>query len=412
MQRRVVITGMGVVSPLGCDLDGFWQGLIGGTSGVTLLDRFDASAFTTRIAAQVKDFDADRFVPPKEQRRMDRNCRYALAASRMAVEDAGIDLAKLPPERGGVAIGSGVGGLETLEDQAEVLRTKGPRRLSPFTVPSMIVNMGAGLVAIQHNLQGPNFAVITACATGLHSIGLAARSIRDGECDVMIAGGAEACITPLGLGSFASMRAISTRNDDPAGASRPFDRERDGFVMGEGSGILFLEDYEHAKTRGANIYAEVAGFGMTCDAYHMTAPREDGEGAMRAMLKALEHAGLNVEDVNYINAHGTSTPLNDKVETMAIKRAFGPERAGRLMISSTKSMTGHMLGAAGGIESIVCALAVKHGVVPPTINYSTPDPECDLDYVPNQPREASLAVCLNNSLGFGGHNGCLAFKRV
>lgn len=276
----------------------------------------------------------------------------------------------------------------------------------------MIVNMGAGLVAIQHNLQGPNFAVITACATGLHSIGLAARSIRDGECDVMIAGGAEACITPLGLGSFASMRAISTRNDDPAGASRPFDRERDGFVMGEGSGILFLEDYEHAKTRGANIYAEVAGFGMTCDAYHMTAPREDGEGAMRAMLKALEHAGLNVEDVNYINAHGTSTPLNDKVETMAIKRAFGPERAGRLMISSTKSMTGHMLGAAGGIESIVCALAVKHGVVPPTINYSTPDPECDLDYVPNQPREASLAVCLNNSLGFGGHNGCLAFKRV
>ncbi|MDD5704434.1 MAG: beta-ketoacyl-ACP synthase II [Kiritimatiellae bacterium] len=412
MQKRVVITGMGVVSPLGCDLETLWSRLLSATSGVVPLDRFDAAEYSTRIAAQVRDFDLNSFIPPKEQRRMDRYCWYALAAARMAVRDAGIDLSRYAPARSGAAISSGVGGLETLSEQARVIAEKGPRRVSPFTVPAMIVNMGAGLVAIEHNLQGPNYAVVTACASALHSIGLAARSIRDGECDVMVAGGAEACITPLGVASFASMRALSSRNDDPAHASRPFDKERDGFIMGEGAGIVVLEALDQAVARGARIYGEVAGFGMTADAFHMTAPRDDGDGAKRAMQQAMAEARLNPSDVDYINAHGTSTPLNDKIETLAIKGALGPEHAKRVMISSSKSMTGHMLGAAGGIETIVCALAMHRGVVPPTANYTTPDPDCDLDYVPNTAREATVRACLNNSLGFGGHNGCLALKRV
>ncbi len=412
MQRRVAITGLGVVSPLGCDLESLWSRLLAGSSGVCRIDRFDTADFGVKIAAQVRDFDPSAFVAPKEKRRMDRFCWYALAAAQMAVRDAGIDLSRHAPDRGGVAISSGVGGLETLAEQSRILSEKGPRRVSAFTVPSMITNMGAGLVAIAHNLQGPNFAVVTACASGLHSIGLAARSIRYGECDIMVAGGAEACITPLGVASFAAMRAISARNEDPEHASRPFDRERDGFVIGEGAGIVLLEAYEQAVARGARIYAEVAGFGMTGDAYHMTAPRDDGDGAMRAMRMAMKDASLNPADIDYINAHGTSTPLNDKIETIAIKNALGEDHARRVMISSSKSMTGHMLGAAGGIETIVCSLALQRGTVPPTANYTTPDPDCDLDYVPNTPRPAPLRACLNNSLGFGGHNACLALKRV
>ncbi len=411
MDRRVVITGMGVVSPLGCDLETFWRRLLACAGGVAPIDRFDASGFGVRIAAQVRGFDPDRFVPPREQRRMDRYCWYALAAARLALEDSGVDLGGLDPARAGVAISSGVGGLETLEEQARVLAGKGARRISPFTVPAMIVNMGAGLVAIEHNLQGPCYAVVTACATALHSIGFAARAVRDGLCDLMVAGGAEACITPLGVGSFAAMRALSARNDDPGRASRPFDRDRDGFVIGEGAGVVVLESLGRAVARGARIHAEVAGFGMTCDAFHMTAPREDGAGAGRAMLMAMEEARLAPADIGYINAHGTSTPLNDKIETLAIKRALGAEQARRVPVSSSKSMTGHMLGAAGGVETVVCALALQRGVIPPTANYETADPDCDLDYVPNTPREAVIGACLNNSFGFGGHNGCLALKR-
>jgi 3-oxoacyl-[acyl-carrier-protein] synthase II len=410
--RSVVITGLGAVSPLGCDLRVLWDRLIGGVSGIGTIDRFDTSDFPVRIAAQVRDFQVDAFIPPKEQRRMDRYCHYGIAAAKMAVQDAGLDLGKANPERCGVAIGSGVGGIESLEEQAGVLAGKGPRRVSPFCVPEMITNMASGLVAIDLDLRGPNYAVVTACASALHSIGFAMRSIRAGECDVMIAGGAEAPLTPLSLAAFAAMKALSGRSDDPAHASRPFDRDRDGFVAGEGAGVVLLESAEHAARRGARVYCELAGFGMTCDAFHITAPRDDGDGARRAMLDAMRDARLAASDIDYINAHGTSTPLNDKIETLAIKRAFGEGDARRVMVSSSKSMTGHLLGAAGGIESVVCALALRHGVVPPTINYTTPDPDCDLDYVPNTARPVPLRACLNNSFGFGGHNACLAFRRV
>ena len=403
---------MGAISPLGCQLGAIWQRLTAGTSGISLIDRFDTADYGVKIAGQVLEFDVNAFIPPKEQRRIDRYSWYALAAARMAVEDSGIDFAREEPTRSGCVVSAGIGGLETLGEQVKTLMEKGPRRVSPFTIPAMIPNISAGLIAIEHHLLGPNYAPVTACASGLHSIGLAARSIRHGECDIMVAGGAEACVAPLALAGFTAMHALSTRNDAPTAASRPFDRGRDGFVIAEGAGIVVLESLEHARARGARIYAEVAGFGMTADAFHMTAPRDDGDGARRAMALAMADARLAPADIDYINAHGTSTPLNDKIETLAIKGALGAEHARRVMVSSTKSMTGHMLGAAGGFETIACVLAMQHGVVPPTINYDDPDPDCDLDYVPNTARTATIRACLNNSLGFGGHNACIALKAL
>ena len=410
--RKVVVTGLGAVSPVGCGVATFWQNIIAGKSGITRIDRFDPADYAAQIAGQVRDLAADTFIPPKEQRRMDRFSIYGICGAKMAVADAGIDFTKTDAEKCGVAMTAGMGGIETFYEEAGALRDKGPRRVSPFTVPSMIPNIPSGLIAIEYRLKGPNYSVVTACASALHSIGFAFRSIQTGECDVMIAGGSEATITPMGVAAFASMRALSTRNDDPAGASRPFDKDRDGFVMGEGAGVLVLEEYEHAVRRGARIYAELAGFGMTCDAFHMTAPCDDGDGARRAMLKSMESAKLTPADVDYINAHGTSTPLGDKGETLAIKGALGEAAAKKVMVSSTKSMTGHLLGGAGGIESVACVMALHTGIVPPTINYTTPDPDCDLDYVPNTARQAPIRACLNNSFGFGGHNACLAFRKV
>ncbi len=410
--RKAVVTGLGAVSPVGCGVTTFWQNIIAGKSGIRRIDRFDPTDQTAQIAGQVRDLTADAFVPPKEQRRLDRFSVYAICGAKMAIADAGIDFSKTDAERCGVAMSAGMGGIETFYGEAITLRDKGPRRVSPFTVPAMIPNIPSGLIAIEFGLKGPNYAVVTACASALHSIGFAMRSIQSGECDVMIAGGAEATITPMGIASFASMRALSTRNDNPEAASRPFDKDRDGFVMGEGAGVLLIEEYEHAVRRGARIYAEVAGFGMTCDAFHMTAPCDDGDGARRAMLRSMESAGLRTSDVDYINAHGTSTPLGDKGETLAIKRALGEIDSRRVMVSSTKSMTGHLLGGAGGIESVACAMALHTGIVPPTINYTTPDPDCDLDYVPNTARQVPIRACLNNSFGFGGHNACIAFRKV
>lgn len=411
-RRRVAVTGLGVVTPLGVDLETFWQRLVGGYSGAGEIQQFDTTGFACRIAAEVIDFDVNAWIPVKEQKRMDRYSHFAVGAAKMAMRDSGLDPASGNADRMGVYVGSGIGGLQTLEAQHSALINKGPTRCSPFMIPEMISNMAAGLIAIDFNLRGPNFAVISACATAAHSIGMAMRTIQYGDADVMLAGGSEATVCPLGIAGFSSMRALSMRNDDPKKASRPFDRDRDGFVMGEGAAVLVLEEWEHARRRGARIYAELAGLGMTCDAYHMTAPCEDGEGAAQAMKNALADAGKNPEDIDYINAHGTSTPLNDKAETLAVKRAFGDDVARRLMIGSTKSMTGHLLGAAGGVESAVCALALCHGIVPPTINYETPDPDCDLDYVPNTAREKPIRACLNNSLGFGGHNASLLFTAV
>jgi 3-oxoacyl-[acyl-carrier-protein] synthase II len=409
--RRVVVTGLGVVSPLGCDLDIFWQRLCSGYNGIRRITRFDASKMATQIAAEVTEFDIDKFIPKKEQRRMDPFCHYAVAAAKLAMTDSGIVMANEDPNRMGCLVGSGIGGMTVLEDQHNVLITRGPDRCSPFMIPMMIVNMASGLIAIDHGLKGPNFCVVSACASGAHSVGEGLRLIQRGECDMVLAGGTEAAITPLGITGFCSMKAMSTRNDAPEKASRPFDANRDGFVMGEGAGLLVLEDYEHAVKRGAKIYCELAGYGATCDASHITAPAPGGEGAARAMAKAMADGGVSPDGVDYVNAHGTSTPLNDKNETAAIKTALG-EHSKKVMVSSTKSMTGHMLGAAGGIESVICALALKRGVVPPTMNYETPDPECDLDYVPNQAREVKVRACLNNSLGFGGHNASLLFKAI
>ena len=411
--RKAVITGIGVVSPIGSTLEDFWDGLKSGTSGIGKIDCFDASEFSVQIAAQVKGFNCEDFVSRKEQRRMDKYCQYALAAARMAMDDADIAEGDYTPELMGSLVGSGVGGIMTMETQSAILANKGPSRVSPFTIPQMISNMASGLVAIQHNLKGPNYCVVSACATAAHSIGEAARIIERGDADVMLGGGAEASVTPISIAGFASMKALtSTHNDDPTKGSCPFDAGRDGFVMGEGSAVVVVEEKEAAIKRGAQIYGEIAGFGMTCDAFHMTAPAETGEGAARAMKAAMKDAGVNPEDVDYINAHGTSTPLNDKIETRAIKGALGEEVARKVMISSSKSMTGHLLGAAAGVETAACLMAMKHGVVPPTINYETPDPDCDLDYVPNEAREAEVSVTLNNSLGFGGHNACLCFKKV
>ncbi len=409
--RKVVVTGIGVVSPLGSELNLFWDRLKSGYCGIGPLTSFDASAMTSRIAGEIIEFDPTDFIPLKEQRRMDNFSKYAVGASAMAVKDANLNMDEEDPTRAGVIVSSGIGGLSTLEKQHSIYLEKGPGRCSPFMIPQMIVNIAGGLVAIQHNMQGPNYAIVTACASGTHSIGAAMNTIKYGDADIMLAGGTEASTTPMGVAGFCALRALSTRNDDPKHACRPFDKDRDGFIMASGAGVIVLEEYERAKARGAKIYCELSGYGATCDAYHMTAPTEDGNGAARAMKQAIAGSGMNAEDVDYVNAHGTSTPLNDAMETNAIKLALG-EASKKVMVSSTKSMTGHMLGAAGGVEAAVCALAIKNGVVPPTINHDNPSEGLDLDYVPNTAREADLKFCLSNSLGFGGHNASIGFKKL
>ncbi len=408
MAERVVVTGLGAVTPVGNDVETSWANLIAGKSGMDSIKAFDASAFPSRIAAEVKGFDPAAAVGAKEARRMDRFVQMAIAATKEALADAKLTIDASNAERIGVLVGSGIGGIGSLMEQAKVLESRGPDRVSPFLVPMMIVDIVAGQVAIYAGAKGPNYSVVSACATSAHSIGEAFEVIRRGDADAVIAGGSEAPIVPVGLAGFTSMRALSTRNDAPQRASRPFDAERDGFVMAEGGAILVLESLSHALNRGARIYAEVKGYGATGDAYHITAPAEGGEGAMRAMALALKKAGLAPEDIDYINAHGTSTPLNDRLETMAIRNLFG-SRAYDVAISSTKSMTGHMLGAAGAVEAMACVKAIVHSIVPPTINYEVPDPECDLDYVPNVAREMKVHAALSNSLGFGGHNCSLVF---
>ncbi len=409
--RRVVITGVGVVSPLGTGTEKNWEALMQGQSGIDRITSFDASDLPTQIAGEVRDFNADDFIEKKEQRKMDLFIQYALAATDMAVKDAGFTIDDSNATRVGVQVGAGLGGLPTIEKYHRAMLEGGYKKISPFFIPMLIINLAPGYISMKTGAKGPNLSSVSACATGTHSIGDAFRVIQRGDADAMICGGCESTITPLGIGGFNVMKALSTRNDEPQKASRPFEKNRDGFVMAEGAGILFLEEYESAKKRGAHIYAEVVGYGMTGDAYHLTAPAPGGEGAARCMQMALDTAGVNPDEVDYINAHGTSTKFNDLYETMAIKTVFG-EHARKLMVSSTKSMTGHALGAAGGIEAVYLALAIDRGAVPPTINYEEPDPECDLDYVPNQAREAAIRVGLSNSFGFGGTNATLAFKKV
>ena len=409
-ERRVVITGLGVFTSLGRGIEPFWRNLLEGKSGIRHFQGFDVSAYDCRIAAEIADFDASEFIPAKDARRMDRFCCFGVIASDLAIRDAGLDLDSLDRARAGVIVGSGIGGLSTLEAQHEVLRTRGPSKASPFMIPMMIVDMASGLISIRHGLKGPNYCVTSACATSAHSIGDGFRLIRHGDADVMLTGGAEAALTGLGFAGFCAMKAMSTRNDEPERASRPFDRERDGFVMGEGAAVLVVEELEHARRRGARIYCEIVGFGMTGDGYHITQPAPGGEGAVRCMRAALEEAGIAPDQVDYINAHGTSTPLNDKFETEAIKTVFG-DHAYRLAVSSTKSMTGHLLGAAGAVELAACAMALTEDRIPPTTNYEVPDPDCDLDYVPNVARERRVEVALSNSLGFGGHNATLAVRK-
>ncbi len=409
--QRVVVTGMSVVTSLGCGLEPFWQNLTAGKSGIGPITAFDASAFSTRIAAEVHDFDATNWIERKEARRMDRFSQFAVASALMAVEDAGLKITDENAPRVGVLIGSGIGGILTIEEQHHVLLNRGPDRLSPFFIPMLILDMASGQVSITLGAKGPNLSVVSACATGTHALGDATEIIRRGDADVMIAGGSEAAICALGVGGFCAARAMSTRNDDPERASRPFDADRDGFVMGEGAGVLVLERLDLARARGARIYAEVTGYGLSADAYHVTLPAPGGEGACRSMKGALDSAGLTPADVDYINAHGTSTAANDKLETAAIKTLFG-EAAHKVAISSTKSMTGHLLGAGGAVEAIACAMAIQSGVIPPTVNYTTPDPECDLDYVPNVARQAQVKVAMSNSFGFGGHNATVVLEAV
>ncbi len=403
-----MVTGLGAVTPLGNDVESSWAALVAGKSGADTIRAFDASAFSTQIAAEVKGFDPIAVVGAKEARRMDRFVQLAIAAAKEAIRDSGLQIDGSNAESVGVMMGSGIGGIATLIEQAKVLDTKGPDRVSPFLVPMMIVDMVAGQVSIHTGAKGPNFSVVSACSTSAHSVGEAYEVIKRGDASAIIAGGSEAPIVPIGLAGFTAPRTLSTRNDEPQRASRPFDAERDGFVMGEGAAVLILESLTHALERGARIYAEVKGYGATGDAYHITAPAEGGEGAVRSMAIALRKAGLAPEDIDYINAHGTSTPLNDKLETMAIRTLFGP-RAYDVAISSTKSMTGHLLGAAGALEAMVCVKAIVHSIMPPTINYENPDPECDLDYVPNVARETKVRAAMSNSLGFGGHNATLLF---
>ena len=414
MDRRVVITGLGAVTPLAIGVEPFWQGLIAGRSGIAPLSAFDASTYTTRFAGEVRDFDPLQFMERGDAKHMDRYCQFAVAAARMALDDSGLDI---PPrsDRVGVLIGSGIGGTWTWENQNLVLRDKGPHRVSPYFIPMLIGDMASGQVSIMFGARGPNFAIVSACATSTHAIGEACEIIRRGDADAMIAGGSEAPLTPLGVAGFCSMRALSTRNDDPERASRPFDKHRDGFVMAEGAGAVVLETEQSARERGARVYCEIIGYGMSADAYHVTAPAPSGEGGARAMASAIRKAGISPGDIDYVNAHGTSTPLNDQLETEGLKQALG-EAAYTVAISSTKSMTGHLLGAAGAVEAIVCAMAITRGIIPPTINYECPDPECDLDYVPNAARQqAAVKVAMSNSFGFGGHNAVLilgAYGRV
>ncbi|HXZ92152.1 MAG TPA: beta-ketoacyl-ACP synthase II [Burkholderiales bacterium] len=410
-RRRVVVTGLGIISPVGNSVADAWSNILAGRSGISRITRFDPSRVASQIAGEVKGFDVSQYLSPKEARRMDTFIHYGMAAGLQAWRDAGISLAANDAERAGVNFGSGIGGLPMIEASHDELIKNGPRRISPFFIPGTIINMIAGNLSIMLGLKGPNLAIVTACTTSTHCIGEAAKSIRHGEADVMIAGGAESTVTELAVGGFASARALSTRNDDPEGASRPWDRDRDGFVLGEGAGAMVLEEYEHAKARGAKIYCELAGYGVSADAYHMTAPCEDGDGAFRCMRNALRDAGVGVSDVDYINAHGTSTPLGDIAETVAIKRLLG-ERAAKVAVNSTKSMTGHLLGAAGGVEAVFTALATLNQVSPPTINLQNPDPQCDLDYVPNASRKLPIRVALSNSFGFGGTNGTLVFARA
>lgn len=410
MKHRVVITGLGVVSPLGTGVSKFWDSLIAGKSGVDYVTAFDTSNFEVKIGAEVKDFDPGDYLDRKEIKRMDRVSHFAVAAAKMALADAKLAIDSSNANDIGVIIGSGIGGIKTFEVQTRTFIEKGPDRVSPFFIPMMIPDMNSGFVSIVTGAKGPNHTVVTACASASHSIGDSMRIIQNGDAKMMITGGTEAAITGLSYAGFTSAGALSTNNDDPQGASRPFDLNRDGFIMGEGAGVLILEELGHALSRGAEIYAELIGFGETGDAYHITAPDPDGDGAARAMSKAMADAGIQPEEVNYINAHGTSTLPNDRIETAAIKRVFGGH-AKSVAVSSTKSMTGHLLGAAGGIEAIISVLTIKNGIIPPTINYKTPDPECDLDYVPNTARKASVNCVLSNSLGFGGHNACLAFRK-
>ena len=411
-ERRVVISGMGVISPVGNDLESFWESLKAGRSGITRYTAFDSEKFDSKIAGEVRGFEPARyFKTPKDVKRTDRYTQLAVAAAKMSLDDSGLDLASTDLDRAGVMIGSGVGGLQTMEDQVTKMALKGPDRTSPFMIPMMISNMASGFISMEHGLRGPNMAIVTACATANHCMGEAWRIIKFGDADVMLTGGSEACIVPVGIAGFCAMRALSTRNDEPERASRPFDKDRDGFVMGEGAGAIILEEYEHAKKRGAKIYCELAGYGLTADAYHMSAPLPGGEGASRCMGMAMKHAKVNPEDIDYINAHGTSTPVGDICETKAVKHAFG-EHAKGLLVSSTKSMTGHLLGAAGAVEMAASVLTMRDGIIPPTINLDNPDPECDLDYVPHRAREKKVKVAISNSFGFGGHNSSVVIKAL
>lgn len=410
-EKRVVVTGLGVISAVGNDVPTFWNSLKDGKSGIGLLTSFDATKFDSRIAGEVKGFTPSLYnISTKDLKRMDKFAQYAIASTAQAIKDAGLDLEKEDRERMGALVGSGIGSLYTIETEHKVLLDRGPSRMSPFLIPMLIVNEAAGQVAIAFGLKGPNSCVATACASGSHAIGDAFRILAHGDADVMIAGGTESCIVATGVGGFCALKALSQRNNEPQKASRPFDRERDGFVIAEGCGLVVLETLDHAKKRKANILAEIVGYGMSCDAYHMTAPDPDGDGAARAIKAALKDARLNPEDIDYINAHGTSTKLNDKIETLSIKKALG-DHAKKVMVSSTKSMTGHLLGAAGGVEFVACCLSIRDNVIAPTINYDYPDPDCDLDYVPNTARKTQVDVCMSNSLGFGGHNATLIVKK-
>ena len=410
-QRRVVVTGMGCVSPVGNSLSETWDAIVSGKSGIATITKFDPTPFTTHFGGEVKGFDIESYIPAKEARHMDAFIHFGLAAGMQAMQDSGLVVTEQNAERIGVMVGSGIGGLPLIEETHTEYLNRGARRISPFFVPASIINMISGHLSIKYGLKGPNLSIVTACSTGLHCIGAAARMIEYGDADIMVAGGAESTMSPLGLGGFASARALSSRNDDPATASRPWDKDRDGFVLGEGAGVMVLEEYEHAKGRGAKIYAEVLGFGMSSDAYHMTAPLEDGDGAMRCMKSALKNAGVNADQVDYINAHGTSTPLGDLAETKGIKRTFG-DHAKKLVVNSTKSMTGHLLGGAGGLEAVFSVLAVHNQISPPTINIFNQDPECDLDFCANVARKMTIDIAVKNSFGFGGTNGTLVFGKV
>jgi len=410
-KRRVVVSGLGIISPVGIGIDESWASIVAGKSGIGRITRFDPSPFPSQIAGEVKGFEVSKYLAPKEARRFDTFIHYGLAAAIESIADAGLDFDRLDRERIGACIGSGIGGLPLIENTHDALIAGGPRKISPFFVPGSIINMIAGQISIMYGLKGPNLSIVTACTTANHCIGEAGRLIEYGDADIMVAGGAESTVSPLGVGGFSAARALSNRNDDPEGASRPWDKDRDGFVLGEGAGMVVVEEYEHAKARGARIYCELKGYGMSADAHHITAPCADGDGAVRCMANALRNAGMSPDEIDYVNAHGTSTPLGDIAETVAVKRAFG-EHARKLAVSSTKSMTGHLLGAAGGIEAVFSVLAIRDQVAPPTINLQNPDPECDLDYVPNTARPMKIGAVLSNSFGFGGTNGTLVFTKV